>query len=68
MGLGIFFGQKSDSFFLIDSQGGSKNSMEKSLWIAGIIIGLSVFGIKAGLASSAIAYDKELPPKRRAKR
>ena len=39
--------------------------MIKSLWIAGILIALSTFGIKVGLGVAAICYNRIIPGRRK---
>ena len=39
--------------------------MIKFLWIAGILIALSTFGIKVGLGASAICYNRIIPGRRK---
>jgi len=39
--------------------------MIKSLWIAGILIALSTFGIKVGLGAAAICYNRIIPGRRK---
>lgn len=39
--------------------------MIKSLWIAGIIIALSIFGIKVGLGTAAVLYGRAIPGRKK---
>ena len=39
--------------------------MIKSLWIAGIIIALSTFGIKVGLGTAAVLYSRAIPGRKK---